>query len=268
MTQETGNQGTGNQEIMDQEIIQLREMISSSSRIVVFTGAGISTESGIPDFRGPDGVWKKISPIDFHDFVRSEQVRRESWTRKFSGGNSMAKAEPNAGHIAINELVQRGKVSHVITQNVDGLHKKSGVPDNQIIELHGNANYATCLDCHQRYELADIERSFLDVGTIPYCESCDGIVKTATISFGQPMPIEEMQRAEEATFSCDMFMSIGSSLVVYPAAGFPRMAKQNGAKLVILNNDPTDLDPIADLVLHKQIGVTLTAANANQPLLH
>jgi NAD-dependent deacetylase len=261
-------QDIGNQEIADQEIIELREMISSSARIVVFTGAGISTESGIPDFRGPDGIWKKISPVDFHDFVRSEETRRESWTRKFSGSSSMAKAAPNAGHIAINELIQAGKVSHVITQNVDGLHNKSGVPDNQIIELHGNANYAKCLDCHQRYELSDIERSFLADGTIPYCESCQGIVKTATISFGQSMPIEEMQRAEEATFSCDMFMSIGSSLVVYPAAGFPRMAKQNGAKLVIINNDPTDLDPIADLVIHKQIGLTLTAAVANQQIRH
>jgi NAD-dependent deacetylase len=262
------NQDIGNQEIADQEIIELREMISSSARIVVFTGAGISTESGIPDFRGPDGIWKKISPIEFHDFVRSEEIRRESWSRKFSGSSSMAEAEPNAGHIAINELIQAGKISHVITQNVDGLHNKSGVPDNQIIELHGNANYATCLDCHQRYELSDIERSFLANGTIPYCESCQGIVKTATISFGQSMPIEEMQRAEEATFSCDMFISIGSSLVVYPAAGFPRMAKQNGAKLVIINNDPTDLDPIADLVIHKQIGVTLTAAVTNQQIRH
>lgn len=253
---------------MDQEINELMQMINSSSRIVVFTGAGISTESGIPDFRGPKGIWKTMTPIDFNDFVRSEEVRRESWTRKFSGGSSMAEADPNAGHIAISELVQAGKISHIITQNVDGLHQKSGVSDDKIIELHGNANYASCLDCHQRYELADIKRSFLADGTIPYCEACQGIIKTATISFGQAMPIDEMQRAEEATFSCDMFMVIGSSLVVYPAAGFPRVAKQNGAKLVILNNEPTDLDPIADLVIHKQIGVTLSAATANSSTLH
>lgn len=253
---------------MDQDIVQLKQMIDTSSRIVVFTGAGISTESGIPDFRGPNGIWNKITPIDFGDFVGSEDVRRESWQRKFSGDGSMAKAEPNTGHFAINELVRAGKITHVITQNVDGLHKKSGVPDESIIELHGNANYATCLDCHQRYELADIERSFMADGTIPYCDNCQGIIKTATVSFGQPMPIEEMQRAEEATFNCDMFMAIGSSLVVYPAAGFPRMAKQNGAKLVILNNEATDLDPIADLVIHKPIGVTLSAANADSQILH
>lgn len=262
------NQETAEQKTVDQEIRDLSEMIRSSARIVVFTGAGISTESGIPDFRGPDGIWKKMTPIDFNDFVRSEEIRRESWTRKFSGGASMAEADPNSGHIAINELVQAGKISHVITQNVDGLHKKSGVPDDKIIELHGNANYATCLDCHQRYELSDIQQTFLADGTIPYCDSCQGIVKTATVSFGQPMPVAEMKRAEEATFSCDMFIVIGSSLVVYPAAGFPGMAKQNGAKLVILNNEPTDLDSIADLVIHRQIGVTLSAANANLHVLH
>ncbi|MCH7741789.1 MAG: Sir2 family NAD-dependent protein deacetylase [Proteobacteria bacterium] len=245
---------------MDEEIISLRQMLKSSAKVVVFTGAGISTESGIPDFRGPNGIWNKMTPIDFNDFVRSEDVRRESWHRKFSGSDKMANAEPNAGHIALNHLVQLGKVTHIITQNVDGLHHKSGVPEEQIIELHGNANYATCLDCGHRYELEDLRQAFLTDDEIPYCDRCEGIVKTATISFGQAMPEKEMQRAEAATFACDMFIAIGSSLVVYPAAGFPRMAKQNGATLVILNNEPTDLDPVADLVLHKQIGPTLSAA--------
>ena len=245
---------------MDEEIVALRQMIQSSDKIVVFTGAGISTESGIPDFRGPNGFWKTNTPIDFNDFVASEDTRRESWRRKFSGGDKMAGAKPNAGHIAINHLVQIGKVTHIITQNVDGLHHKSGVPEEQIIELHGNTNYASCLDCGHRYELQDIKQSFLTDDKIPYCDLCGGIVKTATISFGQAMPVKEMQRAEAATFACDMLIAIGSSLVVYPAAGFPRMAKQNGATLVILNNEATDLDPIADLVLHKQIGPTLSAA--------
>ena len=243
---------------MDEDIVALRRMIDAHNRIVVFTGAGISTESGIPDFRGPNGVWKTATPIDFSDFVRSEDVRRESWERKFSG-TSMLDAEPNAGHIAINRLVEIGKITHVITQNVDGLHFKSGVPEDRIIELHGNANYATCLDCGLRIELDDIKQSFVNEGIIPYCSHCNGIVKTATISFGQAMPVEEMQSSEAATFNCDMFIAIGSSLVVYPAAGFPRMAKQNGASLVILNNQETDLDPIADLVIHKQIGETLSA---------
>ena len=164
------------------------------------------------------------------------------------------------GHLAIAKLVALDKVTHVITQNVDGLHQKSGIPDNKVIELHGNANYATCLDCGEHYELEPIRQSFSLNEAIPYCETCNGIVKTATISFGQSMPIDEMQRAQAATLACDMFIAIGSSLVVYPAAGFPRIAKQNGADLVIINNEVTDLDPLCDLVLHYPIGETLTAA--------
>ena len=241
-------------------IARLRDMIVSSRRIVVFTGAGISTESGIPDFRGPQGVWKTQTPIDFRDFVASEEVRRESWQRKFSGGMNFEKAEPNAGHKAITSLVRAGKVTHVITQNVDGLHQKSGTPDEQVIELHGNAGYAACLACNKRCELDDIRGPFLEQGIIPYCESCGGMVKTATISFGQAMPVAEMQRAEQATLACDLFIAIGSSLVVYPAAGFPRLARENGARLVIINEQETDLDSVCDLVLHERIGPTLSQA--------
>lgn len=244
--------------IMDEEIRELRILIQQSQRTVIFTGAGISTESGIPDFRGPNGIWKKVSPIEFSDFVNSENHRRESWKRKFSG-DGMTGAEPNAGHKAIAELVRMGKVSHIITQNVDGLHQKSGVPDQLVIELHGNAGYARCLDCQKRYELPILKKRFLEDGAIPCCDVCNGIVKTATISFGQPMPVSEMQRAEEATLDCDLFMALGSSLVVYPAAGFPVMAKRNGAKLVIMNNESTDLDSLCDLVLHRQIGPAMSA---------
>lgn len=247
-------------ERVPEHISKLRDMIRDSRRIVVFTGAGISTESGIPDFRGPKGVWNTQTPIDFSDFIGSEDVRRESWKRKFSGGMGMEHAEPNAGHRAVTSLVDVGKVTHIITQNVDGLHQKSGTPDEQVIELHGNASYATCLDCHKRYELEPIRIAFESVGSIPYCDECNGIVKTATISFGQAMPVAEMQRAEEATLNCDLFMAIGSSLVVYPAAGFPRLAKQNGASLIILNEQETDLDPFCDLVLHERIGPTLSKA--------
>ncbi|MBD3647739.1 MAG: NAD-dependent deacetylase [Pseudomonadales bacterium] len=245
---------------MDEQILELRNLINASRRAVVFTGAGISTESGIPDFRGPQGVWKTNTPIDFGDFISSEEVRRESWRRRFSGENRMAQAEPNAGHIAVTRLVQAGKVSHIITQNVDGLHQKSGTPDEQVIELHGNASYAHCLDCGKRYEFDDLRARFELDETPPYCDECNGIIKSATISFGQAMPVHEMQRAEEATLACDLFIAIGSSLVVYPAAGFPRLAKQNGANLVIINNEPTDLDPVCDLVLHRPIGETLPAA--------
>jgi len=243
----------------EEELIQFRDMIHGANNIVVFTGAGISTESGIPDFRGPNGIWKSMRPIDFSDFVASEDIRRESWRRKFSG-DVMAKAEPNAGHLAVAKLVTMGKVGFVITQNVDGLHQKSGIPDERVIELHGNANYATCLSCQRRYELGQILSIFSPDETVPYCSDCDGIIKTATISFGQAMPEKQMQLAEQATLGADLFIAVGSSLTVYPAASFPRVAKQQGANLVIVNNEQTDLDPICDLVLHYPIGETLTAA--------
>ena len=245
---------------MDKEVVALQELITAGQNIVVFTGAGISTESGIPDFRGPQGVWKTQTPIDFSDFIASEEWRRESWRRKFTGENKMAKASPNSGHYAISHWASLGKVSHVITQNVDGLHQQSGIPDEQITELHGNANYASCLDCGKRYELPAIRDVFLADDVLPSCEDCHVIIKTATISFGQAMPIAAMQRAEQATLACDTFIAIGSSLTVYPAAGFPVLAKQNQAKLIIINNQDTDLDPIADLVLHRPIGITLSSA--------
>lgn len=241
------------------ELSQFRHMIHGANSIVVFTGAGISTESGIPDFRGPNGIWKSMRPIEFADFVASEDIRRESWRRKFSG-DVMAKAEPNTGHLAVAKLVTMGKVGSVITQNIDGLHQKSGIPDERVIELHGNANYATCLSCHKRYELSQIQAVFSADETVPYCSDCGGIIKTATISFGQAMPEKQMRLAEQATLGADLFIAVGSSLTVYPAASFPRVAKQQGANLVIVNNEQTDLDPICDLVLHYPIGETLTAA--------
>ena len=244
---------------MDEESKQLRQLIERSHRVVIFTGAGISTESGIPDFRGPKGLWKTVSPIDFNDFVQSENKRHERWRRQFSGDKTMGDAEPNAGHMAVAKLVQMGKVSHVITQNVDGLHHKSGIPAEQVIELHGSSNYAKCLDCETWCELPDLKKEFLANGTIPMCSACGGLVKTATISFGQAMPQREVLLAEEATLACDLFIAIGSSLVVYPAAGYPVTAKRNGAALVMINNQPTDIDPICDLVLHRQIGETLSA---------
>ena len=240
------------------ETDQLHDLISGARRIVAFTGAGISTESGIPDFRSPGGIWTKYQPIYFDDFVSSEEMRREAWRRKFATDETMQKAEPNAGHRALAKLVAQGKMTAIITQNIDGLHQRSGVPDSKVIELHGNATYATCLDCGQRYELEPIRKAFLGKGTLPVCEKCEGIVKTATISFGQAMPEIPMLRAQEETLACDLFIVLGSSLVVYPAAGFPRVAKKNGAGLVIINRDPTDQDDDADLVVHAEIGPTLS----------
>ena len=181
------------------EIDRLREMIDGAKRIVAFTGAGISTESGIPDFRSPGGIWTKYQPIYFDDFMSSEEMRREAWRRKFATDETMVKAEPNAGHRALARLVEQGKMTAIITQNIDGLHQRSGVPASKIIELHGNTTYATCLDCGQRYELAPIRKAFEGKGTLPICEKCDGIVKTATISFGQAMPEIQMARAQDET---------------------------------------------------------------------
>jgi NAD-dependent deacetylase len=238
---------------------QLSRMLARSSRAVVFTGAGISTESGIPDFRSPGGVWSKMTPIDFRDFVSDPGMRREAWSRTFSGVTRWQGADPNAGHFAISRLVAQGKVDAVITQNVDNLHQASGVPAERVIELHGNATYAACLECGLRHELEDLKRPFLATGAPPACRECEGIVKSATISFGQAMPPEEMARAEAATLACDLFIVLGSSLVVYPAADFPLMAKRNGAGLVIVNREPTPQDPYADLVLHEELGPLLTA---------
>lgn len=236
----------------------LKRMIEAARRVVVFTGAGISTESGIPDFRSPGGVWSKMKPIYFQDFVRSEAARREAWTRVFNRTAGWTGARPNAGHYAVAKLVQRGKVSSVITQNVDNLHQDSGVPADRVIELHGNASYAKCLSCGARHELDELEAGFMERGEIPTCFHCAGLLKTATISFGQPMPEREMERAEIETLSCDLFLVLGSSLVVRPAADFPLIARQNGAKLVIVNREETPLDRAADLVLHEEIGPLMT----------
>lgn len=238
---------------------QLREMLAESKRAVVFTGAGVSTESGIPDFRSPGGIWTRYQPIDFREFISSEEARRETWRRKIAVDETVSRAEPNRGHRAIAHLVAQGKVSSVITQNIDGLHQRSGIADERVIELHGNGTYAACLECAGRYELTEVFATFKLKEEPPVCE-CGGFIKSATISFGQPMPFEPMRRAQAESKSCDLFIAIGSSLVVYPAAGFPAVAKQNGSRLVILNREPTDLDYLADLVLNLEIGPTLGAA--------
>jgi len=244
---------------MSEESIQaLGKAVEAATNIVCFTGAGISTESGIPDFRSPGtGLWNKMRPIEFQDFIASEEVRIESWRRKFSGDRLMERAEPNKGHYALAKLVETGQCSAIITQNVDNLHQDSGVPDEQVIELHGNACYASCLSCHQRYELDHIEAQFEATGRVEPCAQCSGTIKTATISFGQSMPEEAMQRAQIAVDACDLILVLGSSLTVYPAAAFPEYAAKKGAALAIVNREPTPLDDIADVVVHEQIGPTL-----------
>ncbi len=236
---------------------QLAALLNQVRRAVIFTGAGMSTESGIPDFRSPGGVWSRMKPIYFQDFMASEERRREAWSRAFSGAAGWTGAKPNAGHFAVARLVAQGKVHRVITQNVDNLHQASGIADDQVIELHGNAGYATCLTCGLRHELVDLKGLFIEAGVLPSCRDCGGIVKTATISFGQPMPAGPVALAEAVALDCDLFLVLGSSLVVFPAAGLPLMAKRNGAALVIVNREPTDQDRFADLVLHDEIGPVL-----------
>ena len=247
-------------DIADRDIADLRGMIEAARRVVVFTGAGISTESGIPDFRSPGGVWEQMKPIMFQDFLASAEARRESWRRRFAADARLRAAEPNRGHRAVARLVREGKVAEVITQNIDGLHQASGIPERQVIELHGNTTYGACLDCAARYSIEELCEDFERNGDIPDCSRCGGLIKTATISFGQSMPEGPMRRAQEAVLAADLCLVLGSSLVVYPAAGFPELAKRIGAQLAIVNNQETGLDDIADLVIHRGIGDVLGGA--------
>lgn len=236
---------------------RLGEMIAEAAVIVPFTGAGISTECGIPDFRSPGGIWTRNRPIPFDEFVMSQEARDESWRRRFAMDATFASARPGRGHRALASLYRAGKTPAIITQNIDNLHQASGFRANDVIELHGNTTYARCIGCGKSYELQWVKARFDESGRAPDCTACDEPVKTATISFGQAMPEDEMRRATELAQRCDLFLAIGSSLVVWPAAGFPLMAKRNGAKLVIINREPTEQDDMADLVLRYDIGETL-----------
>jgi NAD-dependent deacetylase len=242
---------------IDADLAALADLIAAARRAVVFTGAGISTESGIPDFRSPGGLWTRQVPIEFDDFLASESARVESWRRRFDGDGIFRGARPNRGHRAVAELVRRGTVSCVITQNIDGLHQASGIAADRIVELHGNTTYATCLDCAARHEIAELRPAFEAEGKAPRCRRCRGFVKTATVSFGQSLPQAVVARGREETLAADLFVAVGSSLVVYPAAGFPELAQRNGAALAILNRDATRLDPLADVVVNRSIGEAL-----------
>ena len=245
-----------------EQIDELGDLVDSSEKIVCFTGAGISTESGIPDFRSPGtGMWTKMQPIQFQDFVSSQEVRDESWRRKFAPSDgAWENAEPNIGHKALARLVESKKCIGIITQNVDNLHQNSGIPDDLVVELHGNNSYAKCLSCGLRYELKDLRKEFEKFSNIKPCGECNGIIKTATISFGHSMPDYEMRRSQELVDTCDLMIVLGSSLTVYPAAGFPEHAKRNGASLAIVNREKTPLDSMADVVVHEQIGSTMAMA--------
>jgi NAD-dependent deacetylase len=244
---------------LESAIRHLRELVEGARVMVPFTGAGISTECGIPDFRSPGGIWTKMRPIEFDDFLASQEMRDESWRRRFAMEEHFGKAKPGRGHQALASLYKAGKVPGIITQNIDNLHQLSGFAAKDVVELHGNTTYAICLDCSKRYELGWVRQSMTQSGgRSPECTVCDGYIKTATVSFGQAMPEAAMRRARELTESCDLFLAIGSSLVVWPAAGFPLAAKRNGARLVIINREATEFDEFADLVVHDDIGASLS----------
>jgi NAD-dependent deacetylase len=245
---------------MSSSIQALADRLRAAQRVVVFTGAGVSTESGIPDFRSPGGIWSQIKPITYQEFVADEDKRREAWTRAFSGVARWTGSQPNDGHRAVAALMAAGKASAVITQNVDNLHQDGGAAPERVIELHGNAGYATCLECGLRHELAELKGPFEIEGRIPACRDCGGIVKTAVISFGQAMPRDAWSRAEDETLAADLYLVLGSSLTVRPAAELPRMAWEAGIPLLIVNRDPTPLDPLASLVLREAIGPLMKAA--------
>jgi NAD-dependent deacetylase len=243
---------------LETAIERLRGLVEQAVAVVPFTGAGISTECGIPDFRSPGGIWTRMRPIDFSEFVASQEMRDESWRRRFAMEDQFGGARPGRGHRAIASLYRAGRVPGVITQNIDNLHQASGIAPDRVVELHGNTTYAACLGCSVRYELPWVRERFERAGgRSPDCPACGGHVKTATVSFGQAMPEDAMRRAQELAESSDLFLAIGSSLVVWPAAGFPLAAKRAGARLVIVNRDPTEFDEIADLVVRHDIGDVL-----------
>jgi NAD-dependent deacetylase len=237
------------------DITRFGQLMRKASRGVAFTGAGISTESGIPDYRGPQGVWNTETPVYYQDFMASREARVRAWQRGVRMFHRCGAAKPNDGHLILTELQRRGHITTVITQNIDGLHLDAG--NENVIELHGTNRFAACQHCWKEWPATAIIERVEKGDEAPECDACGGPIKARTISFGQAMPEKEMRLAMEASVNADLYISIGSSLVVEPAASFPRLAKQSGAALVIINNQATPLDDIADIVIRQPIGETM-----------
>ncbi|HVO91547.1 MAG TPA: Sir2 family NAD-dependent protein deacetylase [Terriglobales bacterium] len=237
---------------MDLEEFAVR--VKNSQAIVFFTGAGISTESGVPDFRSPGGVWTRYQPVLFQDFVASESARVQHWRLKKATYELFKTVKPNIGHTAIRDFERRGQLLGLITQNIDGLHTLAGTSNEKLVELHGTDRLVTCLQCGKRYEPFEVYENLPENFTAPTCDSCGGFLKSANISFGQSMPPAAMQRAQTWSEQAEIFIVIGSSLQVQPAASFPVIAKRSGALLAIVNRDPTPLDELADFVHNGAIG--------------
>ncbi len=243
------------------KIETVASIVRLSKKIVVFTGAGISTESGIPDFRSPGGIWDRYNPAEltYQKFLSSQASREKYWERQKNLWPIIAAARPNAGHLAIAELDKMGKLDCVITQDGDGLHQRSGVPADKVIELHGTWTRALCLSCGRKYPSEEVQLRLEAGEKVPTCHECGGILKPDVVQFGQSMPVKETSEAQRRAGACDLFLVCGSSLVVYPAAEMPLMAKESGAKLVIINLQPTPHDDFADVIINDKIGSVLPA---------
>lgn len=237
----------------------LADALGRADDVVVLTGAGLSTESGIPDFRSPGGIWSRMAPIEYDAFCTSEDARLEDWRRRFEMAALFAAAEPNAAHRAIARLAADGPVSTVITQNIDGLHTRAGTPDDALIEIHGTAAHAHCLDCRQRVEIAEARALLERTGAAPRCPACGGFVKAAVVSFGEAMPQKKLYRAQMAAAECDLMIAAGTSLVVYPVAALPLMARAAGARLIIMSHAPTEQDDEAVVVIRSSLAATFDA---------
>ncbi len=243
---------------MRSEIDELRRHVEDARNMVVLTGAGISTESGIPDFRSPGGIWSQFRIIGYSEFMADEKARLEDWRRRFAMEDMMGDIRPNIGHEVIAGWARSGKCSCLVTQNIDGLHREAGTPEEAIIEIHGNARSALCTACGLRHTIEDCRKQ-VGAGSAPVCVSCQGIVKSAVVMFGETMPVAATDQAFAVAESCDLFIAIGTSLLVHPAASLPLAAKRNGAALVIINGEATPADRHGDLVVHGRIGEVLGA---------
>lgn len=243
----------------DSAIARLVELIDQAQRVVALTGAGISTESGIPDYRGPGGVWERNAPPTLGDFRDNPETRRRYWARRREGYPRMAAAEPNAGHRALAGLERSGTLTAVVTQNIDGLHQKAGNDPERVIELHGTTHLVRCLNCGRESSAADVQSRVPAGGEAPVCDRCGGPLRAATILFGESLPEAALRRAVEAAGACDLMLVVGTSLVVNPAAQLPLLAKRAGARLAIVNREATPLDPLADVVVSAGAGAVLGA---------
>lgn len=233
----------------------IASLIADARNVVVFTGAGISTESGIPDFRSPGGIWSQAQPVYFDDFLRSPEARAEYWRQKTITHHEFSAAKPNRGHQVLADWERRGIIRGIITQNIDGYHQQAG--SENVLELHGTAREVSCLACARRWS-ADGWVAWYELHQrAPDCPECGGPLKHATISFGQPLETAVLESAVRWSSECDLFLALGSSLVVQPAAGLPVLAQSHGVRLVIINRDPTPLDGNADLRWNGDLGESL-----------